>query len=250
MATRGRPIPKKLKDDAIVEAIFEIRFDSTTIPEILFGRLADYSPWKTFEQRQLPAYVIPAPVRQADANLRYQPVFELVEATRQQAVRIGPQVLSYHRLSPYVGWVKFRSDLEEAIVGLFAKADGLSIRRLGLRYMNALRPDLHGIRSISDLDLSVEIAGEKISGNVNVNFTTHASADTSSTVRIATPDFVQGALPASTSIYVDVDVFTKDTFRTSDQQVVKNWIKTAHDKEKADFFGLLTDSTIEALKED
>lgn len=48
MAERGRPIPTKLKHDAIVEAVVEIRFDmpAKTIPEIFFGRLAEYEPWR------------------------------------------------------------------------------------------------------------------------------------------------------------------------------------------------------------
>jgi hypothetical protein len=32
----GKSIPVKLKDDAIVEALFEIRFEMTTIPEVFF----------------------------------------------------------------------------------------------------------------------------------------------------------------------------------------------------------------------
>ena len=48
------------------------------------------------------------------------------------AVRIGSQVLSYHRLPPYESWTKFKPELDAAIDALFAKADGLTIRRLGL----------------------------------------------------------------------------------------------------------------------
>ena len=251
MAERGYPIPAKLKDDAIVEAVVEIRFDmpTRTIPEIFFGRLAEYEPWRGFEQRPMPASQIPGPLRRVDPNLRYQPVFELAATDSGRTVRIGPQVLSYHRLTPYVGWEKFKPELEEAIAGLFSKSGGLNVRRLGLRYMNALRTDVHGIGSISDLDLSLSIAGESVSGNVNVNFTTEVGNDTACTVRIATPDFVQGTLPPKTSVYIDVDVFTKDNFKTKDQTTVTNWIEFAHAKEKEQFFRLLTARTVDSLKE-
>ena len=49
MATRKKRIPAKLKHDAIVEALLEVRFDMTTASEILFGRLADWPSWKDFE---------------------------------------------------------------------------------------------------------------------------------------------------------------------------------------------------------
>jgi uncharacterized protein (TIGR04255 family) len=251
MAQRGNPIPTKLKQDAIVEALFEVRFDTptTAIPEIFLGRLADYQPWKSLEQRRMPASQFPAPLRQVDPNLRYQPLIELASVAKDRSVRIGSQVLSYHRLKPYVGWEKFKAEILEAVDGLFAKAPGLGIRRLGLRYMNALRADVHTIKSISDLDLTLTIAGDNVPGNVNVNFTVDVSNNTQCTVRIATSEFVQGDLPPNTSLYVDVDVFTKDDFRTMDQNVVTNWIEFAHSKEKEQFFRLLPQATIELLKE-
>lgn len=250
MAAAGdKSIPVKLEHDAIVEALLEIRFSMTTIPEILFGRLAEITSWKSFAQTPMPAYNFPAALRQADPNLRYQPVFALVDAGGRRAVRIGPQVLSYHRTVPYVGWAKFKTELDEAIAGIFEKAEDLSIERLGLRYLNALRSDTHGVRSISDLDLKLEVAGERVPGNANMNFTTDVADHTACTVRIATPEFIMGSLPANTSVYVDVDVFTKEGFRTKEQLIVKDWVEAAHTKEKQQFFRLLTKETIESLKE-
>lgn len=244
---REKPVPKKLKNDAIVEAILELRFDTATIPEVLFGRLADYRPWKNLAQRRLPAYDIPSVLRQVDPNLRFQAVFELTG--EQRAVRIGPQVISYHRTVPYIGWERFWPELRETISGIFETANGLVIRRLGLRYLNALRPDLHGIASISDLDLEIKVANERVTGNVNLNFTVDVPSKTACTVRIATSEFVQGNLPPNTSVYVDVDVFTKGGFETKERKTVENWVTEAHDSEKREFFRLLTDRSIEALEE-
>ena len=251
MAERVQPIPTKLKHDAIVEALVELRFDlpPKTVPEVLFGRLAEYTPWKDFEQRALPASQLPAPIRQTDPNLRFAPLFELAAPDKRSSVRIGPHALSYHRLSPYVGWVRLAPELRDAVEGLFSKTTELTVRRLGLRYMNALRADVHGIRSILDLDLKLVIAGEAIKGNINVNFTTDVTDDTQCTVRIATPEFIQGTLPENTSVYIDVDVFTKNTFKTKDKDTVINWIESAHAKEKEQFFRLLTKDTIDVLKE-
>jgi uncharacterized protein (TIGR04255 family) len=250
MASGGKPVPKKLKIDAIVEALLEVRFETETMPEILLGRLADYGPWKGFTQRRLPAYDLPAVMRQADPNLRFHPVFEL--SSEQRAVRIGAQVISYHRAAPYVGWERFWPELRETISGIFETANGLVIRRLGLRYLNALRPDHHGIGSMADLDLEIKVAGERVTGNVNLNFTNSTidvPSNSACTVRIATTEFVQGKLPPNTSVYVDVDVFTKDGFETKERKTVENWVTAAHDKEKGQFFRLLTDQTIEALEE-
>jgi uncharacterized protein (TIGR04255 family) len=249
MATRNKRIPAKLKDDAIVEAVLEVRFDMTTIPEVLLGRLADCPSWKGFEQGRMPTYEIPAFLRQADPNLRYQPVFELHNAEKNRTVRIGDHVLSYHRLAPYESWTKFKPELDAAIDALFAKADGLTIRRLGLRYINAMRPELHGISSISELDLTVAVESEAVAGNVNVNFTSDLSDDTQCTVRVATIEFVQGTLPPNSRVLIDVDVFSKEAFKTKDAQKVKQWVQAAHTMEKEQFFRLLTDTTIDAIEE-
>jgi len=246
MAARGKAVPKKLKNDAIVEAIFEIRFETATIPEILFGRLADYEPWRAFTQLRLPTYEIPAPLRQVDPNLRFQAVYELFN--EHLAVRVGPQVISYHRRVPYEGWERFQPEVRETITGLFEKADGLVIRRLGLRYLNALRSDLHSIGSISDLDLEIQVASERVLANVNLNFTVDVASDTACTVRIATPEFIQGKLPPNSSVYVDVDVFTKDGFETKERSPVESWVAVAHGKEKEEFFRLLTDRSVKALE--
>jgi uncharacterized protein (TIGR04255 family) len=85
---------------------------------------------------------------------------------------------------------------------------------------------------------------------MNVNVTADGASDTACTVRIATTDIIRGNLPPSTSVYVDVDVFTgKEGFETTDQDFVKQWIEKAHTKEKAQFFQLLTPETIESLRE-
>ena len=116
-------------------------------------------------------------------------------------------------------------------------------------YINAIRPDPHGISSISELDLTVAVEHEPVVGNVNVNFTTDLADDTQCTIRVATTEFVQGTLPPDSRVLIDVDVFTKEAFKTNDAQKVKQWVESAHTMEKEQFFRLLTDVTIDALEE-
>jgi len=83
MAKPAREIPAKLKNDAIVEALVELRFDMPegSVPEIFFVRLAESPAWKEFHQRMLPLFHLPVQVRMSDVNLRYQPALELVHRT-------------------------------------------------------------------------------------------------------------------------------------------------------------------------
>ncbi|MGB8099438.1 MAG: TIGR04255 family protein, partial [Terracidiphilus sp.] len=152
MPKDGISIPMKLKRDFILEVVFELRFETSTLPEILFGRLADHAPWQGFRQEPLPAYAIPAVMRQTDPNLRYQPVLQLSGEEGRRSIRIGPQVASYHRAAPYVGWAQFSAELEEFFQGFFERSENPCISRLGIRYINAATAELHGVAAITDLD--------------------------------------------------------------------------------------------------
>lgn len=249
MPENGTLIPLKLKHDFILEAVFELRFETSTLPEVLFGRLADHAPWRGFRQEPLPAYSVPAVVRQTDQNLRYQPILQLSGDDGRRSVRIGPQVASYHRVAPYVGWTQFSAELDEFFQGLFEKSQNLRISRLGIRYVNAANSELHGIATITDLNLRLIIAESQIGASANVNYMNEHERQTQSVVRIATPDFVIGTLPAGASLMIDVDVSTRAGFMTTSSDDVKSWANFAHEEEKKQFFRLLKPETVEALKE-
>lgn len=251
MVARGTGLPKKIKPDAIIEVVLEVRFDADVLPEVVLGRLADCPTWAALQQRRLPAAEIPGQLRQIEPKLRYQPILEMYESGETpRALRIGPKVLSYHRTKKYVGWNQFRPELEQVATDLFQASRNPRIERLGLRYINALQPNLHNIGSISELDLSTTVAGAELTGSFNLNYMYKVSDLCTATVRVATPDFVQGALPEGTSVYVDIDVYTNDGASIPSIAAVKQWIVDAHAAEKTEFFHLLRQPTIDALKEE
>jgi uncharacterized protein (TIGR04255 family) len=250
MVKRGTSVPKKLKQDAIIEAVVEFRFESETIPEVFLGRLIDHPYWKGWLQTRLPAYEVPPQIRRINPLMQFAPIIQLAQAESKAALRIGPSVVSFHRLAPYVGWAAFKPELERVVDGLFAKVENPKVTRIGFRYLNALRPAIHHISAIADLDLSLTVSDVTLLSNVNLNFTTNIGPDTSCTVRIATKEFIQGPLPPDTSVYVDVDVFTNEGFSASDNTAVNKWVEFAHTQEKAAFFSLFRQPTIDELREE
>lgn len=250
MSRRGSHIPKKLTHDAIVEALLELRFETTTSPEFLLVRLAELDAWKPFSSSRLPAYSIPEQVRNIDPNFRYQPTFELLEpGSNQRSLRIGPNVLSYHLRIPYIGWARFGKELTTVVTDLFSKTEGLVVRRLGLRYVNALTSDKHGIRGIHDLDLDLRIGDSPVTDGILINEMMSVTEDTSRMVRVATSQFVTGFLPDNATVLADIDIFTPEPFETKDSGAVVKWVENAHSVEKQEFFVLLKEETITALEE-
>jgi uncharacterized protein (TIGR04255 family) len=250
VSKRGSLIPKKLKSDAILEALFEARFSTLTQPEFLIVRLAEFAPWRAYSQARLPAYGIPENIRQIDPNLRYQPTYELLEPSKQRSVRIGPNVISYHLRQPYVGWPEFSQELRALVAKLFDSAESLVFNRLGLRYVNAFSPKLHGIQGIQDLDLSVTVAGTPVKANVNVNFSSLAFEQTNAAVRIASPEFFALQPGIEASALADIDVFTREGFETTTKNSIFDWLELARNSKNEEFFCLLTPETISKLKED
>ena len=247
VSKRGSRIPRKLKHDAIIESVIEMRFETRTKPEFLLVRLNEMEAWKDFKESRLPAFGIPEQLREVDPNLRFQPIFELQRD--QRSLRIGPRVVSYHLRHPYQGWAIFGKEVERVVEAVFLKAEGVVIKRLGLRYLNALTSDVHQVRGAGDLDVSVVIGTETVSDEININRTLTVSNDKRCTVKIATPSFVTGSLPPNTTVLADIDVFTPDSFETRDQNVVKRWVEEAHITEKQEFFVLLKGETIDFLEE-
>ncbi len=189
-------------------------------------------------------------MRAANPEFKYAPVIELKEADGGvRAVRIGPNVVSYHRRAPYVGWSNFQPEIVELVDHLFSKAPGLSITKLNLRYINALNAADHEVGSVADLTLTVTIDSEKLVGSLGVASHIKLAQGAVCTLRVATPDFVQSPVfPEGTACVVDVSVY-KDAPGVQTAADVVAWMEFAHTEEKKQFFRLFDEQKIARLRE-
>jgi uncharacterized protein (TIGR04255 family) len=245
-------IPRKLKVDAILEAVIELRFepDSLLVPEIIFGRFADVELWKDFRQARLPMADIPAPIRRADPNLRYQPSIEMSSPDGSIAVRIGPQAVTYARRGNYPGWEKFGLEIDAVVDQLYRIIPKVNVSRIGLRYINALDSNLHGIKSVEQMAISISVADQPVVGSLNLNFKSNVGTNFETMCRIATIDMAEGAIPDNATVIVDIDVYTQQEFSTTSAVDVKKWVSEAHLKEKESFFTVLGEEATARLRED
>ncbi len=242
-------LPKKLKEDAIVEALLEVRFESDDIGEIVIGRLNDFSLWNDFQSQRLPHADIPEVIRESDPNLRYSSIIE--RRGDNTAVRIGPRSISFHAYAPYIGWDELSRKLEAVVSELFAKLKNLRILRLGLRYINLIEKSRHKVNAISSLELSLEVANKKVVDGLNISFQHQVSDQHIVMTRVASPQFIMAAnLPEDVSSVIDVDVFTPGGYSGTDLGSVSEWISNAHVFEKAAFFQLLPKDLVEELREE
>lgn len=238
-------LPRKLKTDAIVEALVEIRFEHQDLWEVVVGRMASADFMKGCNQQRLPAGEMPAQMRDADLSLRYAPTIQLQRDGL--LVRLGPRVMSAHVLAPYPGWSDFLPLVKAAIGALFGAHSAIAVERLGLRYINALG-DAHGIGSTENLRLSIIVADQASSDFALVHHVDHGD-NMKANISVATRRFVLGSIPPHAKLFADIDVFDERHSRALTMQDIASWIDKAHEVEKQCFFSLLHEDTIERLRE-
>lgn len=245
------PIPSKLKHDAILEALIEVRFEppANLAAEAVVGKLVNCDDWAALIQNRLPLADIPAPVRQMDVNMRHQPIIEMVNESRSMAVKVGERVMSLHVFKPYPGWEEFFPKIRGLIQHLFGALSDVTVHRLGLRYINAFIPGVHGIEALASLQLNIKVANESVFSNYNFNYITQRGNDLQCLVKVASPDFVQGSLPKDVSGFVDVDVYTPTSFKTNLSEKMFEWLEAAHVYEKEMFFKLLSEDQIQRMNQ-
>jgi uncharacterized protein (TIGR04255 family) len=240
-------LPARLDPDAILEAVVEVRFDCSDLPEVVVGRLMDNASWAEYAQTRMPMADIPQPIRDSDESLRFQPTIELRSPDGLRAVKIGGRVMSYHVLTRYPGWSVFQVEIQSAIEFILARLRGVSFSRIGLRYINAFVPQKHKIEHLSDTNLSVMLNGHEITESLNLNYNKKLD-NHNVTNRIATADILVGSIFPEASLLVDVDVTTPPEFRSHELMQTMFWINRAHELEKSEFFALLPQSLIDSLR--
>jgi uncharacterized protein (TIGR04255 family) len=246
------PPPKKLTNDSIAEAICEVRFEceeSTSLPEIVVSRLAEFEPWRQFEKLRLPVSDIPASLRSQVPDFKNQPLLTLKEQSGGRLAKIGANVVSYHRLAPYPGWYVFQGEIDRSLHYLFSSFHAFKATRLGFRYVNIFTAQRHGVRSVADLNYSVQLAGKDFHAPQNLNYRLVRSDDHIVQVRIASPEFVSGSTTQTIQALADLDVFTPQHFEITDVDAATKWVEDAHIYEKEEFFKLFTEEMTKALVE-
>ena len=155
-------LPTKLKYDCILEAIVEIRFDGKEPTEIVLGRLIDCPDWASYTKHRMPISDVPVEVRISDPNLRNLPLFDLRSDDGLFAVKVGSHVLSVHNVGSYVGWEKFRPAIKIMVEQLIAVLPNVTVKRIGIRYVNATTKNEHKISSVGELNFSVKFGEEEM----------------------------------------------------------------------------------------
>jgi uncharacterized protein (TIGR04255 family) len=239
-------VPKRLKKESLLEALWEIRFssDTETVAELLPGLLYKNKGGVYPKIDRLPASNIPPPILKQDMNLRYTPTIRI--DGNPYSIQIGEHVVSLSCRRPYTGWELFESEVLQLVEKL--KETNLLTRpeRFSLKYIDVI--SLGESPSLSLLNILVKLGDREIVDNV-VQLRTELKENgflhiiqiiSPAQATLATGDRYEGVI-------IDIDtIFTRE-----DRDFwldFRNHLNLAHDFNKKLFFSILTKDTINNLE--
>lgn len=242
-----KQIPKRLKKEPLIEAIWELRFDSPGSGEILPGVL--YSALKQchpeIQRHRLPMADLPAIVAQIDPNLRFMAKIRLEVPGSPLLWQVGERVVTLNCRKPYVGWQPFK----ENILALTRVVEDSGLvpnpERHSLRYIDLLTLDPPPV--IAALKLEMKLGGHAIERYPLQMRLELPDEGCLHVLQIATPANAQLPDGILTATVVDLESFVAD--RPADWNTLRGQMEMLHERSKRLFFEhILTDQAIEDLE--
>lgn len=246
----------RLEEQPIADAACEIRFSSGTPVEafsgLLFNQYRELRGGPPLALKSLETLEIPELVRSANPAFRYIPVYGA--DAEDVLIKFGQHSLLIGSNIPYIGWDKFKSEIQFYIRSFYHTNIIERVERLGIRYINFLP----GIDTANELNYLV-------SDNITTDHATDGSFQfdpqtTGFSALFHSDQYVVrlGIEPDARKIsdegleiigaLVDIDAF----FTTSPDSEVRfdnivQHLEELHARVKATFFAILKDSYLSKL---
>ena len=243
----SRSLPTKLGQEPLIDAVFEIRFDSvipasSVFPGILFSGLDGN---KTVER--LPAADIPQAMKGLDANLRFAPVGRILWG--EFFVLYSDNSLAIACKMPYPGWAAFKTTIKRVLDLIQATNIVSNVNRVALKYVDLVeRQTLKD--QIEAVNLKIELAGHKLTREqFQLRFEIERDECINAIQLIAgvTLSLFNGVQKAGLMVETDT-IKTQALPMTDFMQNLLGQIEGMHSTNKAVFFDILTSATIQSLE--
>jgi uncharacterized protein (TIGR04255 family) len=142
--------PKSLEKDLVVEAIFEIRFQSNFPEEALAGLLYNhYREDVSNGLEKLPHLQVPELIRKQDPNLQFMPLYRI--SMGNLIIQIGSNNVSLINTGSgnYLGWSKFFEKIKNFVSVVFEITAISEATRCSLRYIDFFERNATEVCNIS-----------------------------------------------------------------------------------------------------
>jgi len=232
-------LPRNLKSCPIIDALVEIRFETTLNPNAVFGLIYgalinDYPG----EVESLPILQVPEVVRINDPALKFKPLYKIIN--KEVVIQIGNDMLSISSAIPYIGWETFQNHISKIINVVYEKKIISRVFRLGHRYVNFFDFDI-----LDKVTLSFQMTGGYSAENVQIT-TQVQDGNFESTIQFSNTAIFNSRGTQKKGSIIDIDTFRNYEGNKFLESIVPE-IDSAHIAEKKLFFSLLKPKFIEDL---
>ena len=241
-------LPKKLKKEPLIDAVFEVRFDSdapvsVVLPGFLFNKLEGK---KSIEA--LPIAQIPSEIRKADPNLKYAPLNRLDWGLF--FVNIGDNNLSISCKYPYPGWDIFKPSIIEVMNVLLESGLPKIIERYSLKYIDLIQAS-GDQQKVSMVNLDMTIAGHKLEKEpymIRIEIPRDGFMNVVQVISSATTTLHTGISKEGLVVDVDTVAIQNNISMDSLFNGFPDKLDTIHRANKAMFFDCITLTTLKSLE--
>jgi uncharacterized protein (TIGR04255 family) len=241
-------LPIKLRNEPLIDAVFEVRFTSTAsasdvLPGFLFSSLEGE---KRLER--LPPADLPKPVRDADPNLRFAPLTRLL--WNNYVISIGDRSMVVGCTTPYPGWGDFKPAILQ-ITNKLKEVDIIqNVNRFSVKYTDII-PSNNIQEQISLIKTSIVLGDhtlEKENFSLRIEIPEDDILHAVNIVSSATATLADGS--KREGIVIDIDSITN-----VDNQEFGQWLEQLpdnlekiHTGNKNMFFKCLPKGTLDSLE--
>jgi uncharacterized protein (TIGR04255 family) len=240
--------PTRLGKEPLLDAIFEIRFDSTAPASSVFPGLlyANLSGEKTLER--LPAADIPQAIRSIDPNLQFAPVGRV--AWGNFYVLYSDKSIAIACKMPYSGWDKFKPAIEEVVKQIENARVIHKIDKVSLKYADLIERVTFQ-EQLEAINLNVVVAGQQLKTEpfqLRVQVERSNWAHSIQLLAGMTVSLAEGG--TRSGLIVETDTFKIQNNMQMDEFVTQcsGMLDEMHSSNKEVFFDLLTTATLESLE--
>jgi len=240
-------IPKRLRKEPLIEAIWQVQFESPNagdaLPGLLYAKLRQQH--SNLQLNRLPTAEIPAAVAQFDPNLRFAAKVRLEAADAPFLWQVGDRVVTLNCRKPYVGWERFKTAILDLIQTIESSGLVPAPLRHSLRYIDLLTLDAPP--NLSALQLSLQMGSHAIQKRPLQLRVELPEDECLHVIQIATPAQVQLPEGIKEGSVVDLETFMAKPPATWEE--ARDHLEDLHDRSKRIFFEhLLTPDAIQALE--
>lgn len=241
-------VPVELKTIPILEAVYEVRFDTDLPPDTVVGIIFNVFKSDFKDAVELPVKSLPLEVREKDLNLRYQPHMRMKSNDNKFLLQFGQRVVSLHFSAPhYDRWENFESKIIDVSEKIESLKVAKSFNRVGLRYIDFFEESIIPDYSFDLLNLSVSVAGRGQGESFSCS-STFIDNKAKHKVQVFKDHTITHLNTERTGDLIDLDTTFLDLTSISTFSEIASKTSEIHEEQKKIFFDLIGEKVTKLLE--